>query len=56
MGSAWALGEPQGRRCAVALIPETLERASLGRAARGDRLHVEADQIGKWIERLLAER
>ena len=55
-GVSLTVVEPQGRRCSVALIPETLERTSLGRAARGDRLHVEADQIGKWIERLLAER
>ena len=55
-GVSLTVVEPEGRRCSVALIAETLERTSLGRAARGDRLHVEADQIGKWIERLLAER
>jgi len=55
-GVSLTVVEPEGRRCALALIPETLERTSLGRASRGDRLHVEADQIGKWIERLLAER
>jgi riboflavin synthase len=47
---------PRGRRFSVALIPETLARTSLGRLFRGEQLHVEADQIGKWIERLLAER
>ena len=40
----------------VALIPETLAVTSLGHARAGTRLHVEADMVGKWIERLLAER
>jgi riboflavin synthase len=55
-GVSLTVVEPRGRRFSVALIPETLARTSLGRVFRGDRLHVEADQVGKWIERLLAER
>ncbi len=43
---------PVGREFDVALIPETLARTSLGRAKVGDPVHVEADLIGKWIERL----
>jgi riboflavin synthase len=55
-GVSLTVVEPEGRRFWVALIPETLGRTSLGRAYRGNQLHVEADQVGKWIERLLAER
>lgn len=47
---------PRERRFEVAVIPETLRRTTLGEAHRGQRVHLEADMIGKWIERLLAER
>ena len=47
---------PRGRRFEVALVPETLRRTTLGQAASEDRVHLEADMLGKWIERLLAER
>ena len=45
---------PRGRLFDVAIIPETLRRTSLGTADVGQRVHLEADQIGKWVERLLA--
>ena len=47
---------PRGREFHVALIPETLRRTTLGSARAGTRVHLEADQIGKWIERLLEAR
>ena len=47
---------PKGRRFHVALIPETLRRTTLGESRAGARVHLEADQIGKWIERLLEAR
>ncbi len=47
---------PKGRRFHVALIPETLRRTTLGESRPGARVHLEADQIGKWIERLLEAR
>ena len=47
---------PQGPRFRVALIPETLSRTTLGQAQPGQRLHLEADLIGKWVERLVLER
>jgi len=47
---------PVGCRFQVAVIPETLERTSLGTAGVGDPVHLEADLIGKWVERLLAFR
>jgi riboflavin synthase len=37
---------------AVALIPHTMEVTTLGLAAPGDRVNVEADVIAKYVERL----
>lgn len=41
-------------RFAVALIPETLERTTLGRVRAGDPLHMEGDLIGKFVLAQLA--
>jgi riboflavin synthase len=41
---------------AVALIPHTLAVTTLGRLAVGDAVNLEADVIGKYVERLLATR
>ena len=40
-------------RFAVALIPETLERTTLGTAAPGDRVNIEVDVLAKHVEKLL---
>jgi riboflavin synthase len=40
----------------VALIPHTLEVTTLGRLEPGDEVNVEADVLGKVVERLLAAR
>jgi riboflavin synthase len=40
----------------VSLIPETLERTTLGGLARGSRVNVELDVIGRYVERLLTFR
>ena len=45
LGDAWA---------EVSLIPETLERTTLGEAAVGDKLNVECDVVAKYVERLAA--
>jgi riboflavin synthase len=37
----------------VSLIPETLERTTLGGAAVGDRLNVECDLVAKYVERMV---
>jgi riboflavin synthase len=37
----------------VSLIPETLERTTLGGAAVGDRLNVECDVVAKYVERMV---
>lgn len=43
----------EGRSITVCLIPHTLGATTLGRLRPGDRVHVEMDQIGKWVRRLL---
>lgn len=45
LGDSWAV---------VSLIPETLERTTLGEAEVGDRLNVECDVVAKYVERLAA--
>ena len=55
-GVSLTVVEPRGRRFAVALIPLTLEHTTLGAARPGTPVNLEADAIGKWVERLLAPR
>jgi riboflavin synthase len=38
----------------VSLIPETLERTSLGESVPGDKLNVECDIVAKYVERLVS--
>lgn len=38
----------------VSLIPETLERTTLGKAQAGRKLNVECDVVAKYVERLVA--
>ena len=38
----------------VSLIPETLERTTLGEAEAGRKLNVECDVVAKYVERLVA--
>lgn len=45
LGDSWA---------ALSLIPETLERTTLGERAPGDELNVECDVVAKYVERLMA--
>lgn len=45
-----ALGEGWAE---VSLIPETLERTTLGGAKTGDKLNVECDVVAKYVERLM---
>jgi riboflavin synthase len=49
-----ALGTEAGRPWfEVSLIPATLAGTTLGRAAPGSRVNLEADVIGKYVERML---
>ena len=52
-GISLTVCEPRERRFDVALIPLTLELTNLGSARVGQRVNVEADMVGKWIERLV---
>ena len=45
LGESWA---------DVSLIPETLERTTLGEAGAGDKLNVECDIVAKYVERLVS--
>jgi riboflavin synthase len=45
LGDSWA---------ALSLIPETLERTTLGELAPGDEVNVECDVVAKYVERLMA--
>ena len=40
----------------LSLIEYTLRHTTLGRLAVGDRVHVEADMLGKYVQRLLKEQ
>lgn len=44
LGSGWA---------EVSLIPETLERTTLGRREQGDRVNVECDVLARYVQRML---
>jgi riboflavin synthase len=55
-GVSLTVVRPEGRRFRVALIPLTLERTTLGSARPGSPVNLEADAIGKWVERLCAPR
>jgi riboflavin synthase len=45
LGDSWA---------DLSLVPETLERTTLGELAPGDKLNVECDVVAKYVERLVA--
>jgi riboflavin synthase len=52
-GVSLTVAEIADDRFAVALIPETLERTTLGSVAAGDRLNIEVDVLAKYVEKLL---
>jgi riboflavin synthase len=55
-GISLTVVNPTGRTFEVAVIPVTFDGTTLGRAKVGDPVHLEADQVGKWIDRLLTAR
>jgi riboflavin synthase len=42
------------RSFTVSLIPDTVERTNLGRAAVGDRVNLEVDVLAKYVEKLIS--
>ena len=45
-----------GNRFSVSIIPHTLAVTTLGRLKQGDRVNIEVDIIGKYVEKLLSEQ
>ncbi len=43
-------------RFSVSIIPHTLASTTLGALREGDRVNIEVDMIGKYVEKLLAEK
>ncbi len=52
-GISLTVVRPEGTTWSVAVIPETMVRTNLGTAQVGQKIHLEADQIGKWVESIL---
>jgi riboflavin synthase len=40
----------------ISLIPFTLQHTTLGERVAGDRVHLEADTIGKYVAALMGEQ
>lgn len=51
-GISLTVVNPDGPRFQVAVIPHTLARTHLAHLQPGARIHLEADLIAKWVERL----
>ncbi|MFN8077464.1 MAG: bifunctional diaminohydroxyphosphoribosylaminopyrimidine deaminase/5-amino-6-(5-phosphoribosylamino)uracil reductase RibD [Kineosporiaceae bacterium] len=47
---------PEGAWFSVSLIPETLQRTTLGSRSPGERVNLEVDVLAKYVERLLGTR
>lgn len=52
-GVSLTVAERAGKVADVAIIPYTLGHTNLGRLAAGDTVNLEADVIGKYVQRLL---
>jgi riboflavin synthase len=48
--------KPGPRAIQISLIPFTLQHTTLGERRAGDRVHLEADTIGKYVAALMEER
>lgn len=55
-GVSLTLVDVEPTRISVALIPHTLEVTTLGRKQPGDPVNIETDILGKYIQKLMAER
>jgi riboflavin synthase len=52
-GVSLTVADLEDRSFTVSLIPETLERTSLGGATRGTTVNLEVDVLAKYVERLV---
>jgi riboflavin synthase len=55
-GVSLTVSEVRNDGFSVSLIPETIERTTLGGAKVGDRVNIEADVLAKHVERLMETR
>ncbi|MFP7754865.1 riboflavin synthase [Thermodesulfobacteriota bacterium B35] len=55
-GVSLTVNSCQGARFSVSIIPHTLAVTTLGELHAGDRVNIEVDIIGKYVEKLLAEQ
>jgi riboflavin synthase len=53
-GISLTVNEPRGNEFSVTIIPYTSQRTTIGRKKVGDKVNVEADIIGKYVQRLLS--
>ena len=53
-GVSLTVVEVLSRSFTVSLIPDTLQRTNLGRAAPGDTVNLEVDVLAKYVEKLMA--
>ena len=53
-GVSLTVARVDDERFDVSLIPETLERTTLGGAAAGTRVNLEVDVVAKYVEKLVA--
>jgi riboflavin synthase len=53
-GVSLTVAQVDERGFAVSLIPETLERTTLGRAEPGRTVNLEVDLMAKYVEKLVA--
>ena len=53
-GVSLTIADLSGSALEVSLIPETLERTTLGSAKPGDRLNVECDVLARYVQRQLS--
>jgi riboflavin synthase len=55
-GTSLTVAQVKGDKFAVALIPETLKRTTLGRKAVGDSLNIEVDPVARYIAAYMRDR
>lgn len=54
-GVSLTVASLDGEGFTVALVPHTLEVTTLGDLRKGSRVNLEADLLGKWVRRILAD-
>ena len=52
-GISLTVAKIEGNRCAVAIIPHTVEMTNLGSLQPGDPVNLEADLIAKYVEKMM---